>query len=177
MRRHAFFPRPRCNNWEMDIRLATDTDFVGVMNLINTAFEVERFFKADDRVNTATLQEYFDKGVFLVSEERGVLSGCIFVELRPQDEVSRAYFGLLSVDPTRQKSGIGRRLVAAAEEFARESGAYFMDIRVVNLRTELPPIYEKLGYRITGTEEFPASQMPITRPCHFIQMSKELGHR
>lgn len=161
----------------MDIRLATETDFDAVMTLINTAFEVERFFKTEDRVNTATLQEYFDNGVFLVSEEQGQLSGCIYVELRLQRDVPRAYFGLLSVDPTQQKSGIGRRLVAAAEEFARESGAYFMDITVVNLRTELPPIYEKLGYQITGTAPFPASQMPITQPCHFIQMSKELGHR
>ena len=59
----------------MDIRLATETDFDAVMTLINTAFEVERFFKAEDRVNTATLQEYFDKGVFLVSEEQGPPSG------------------------------------------------------------------------------------------------------
>lgn len=161
----------------MDIRLATETDFDAVMTLINTAFEVERFFKAEDRVNTATLQEYFDKGVFLVSEDQGGPSGCIYVELRPQGAAPRAYFGLLSVDPTQQKNGIGRRLVAAAEEFARESGAHFMDITVVNLRTELPPIYEKLGYQITGTAPFPAAQMPITQPCHFIQMSKELGHR
>jgi predicted N-acetyltransferase YhbS len=157
----------------MNIRLATEGDFESVKRLINTAFQVERFFKSEDRVDTPTLQEYFRKGVFLVSEEERQTSGCVYVELRGQ----RAYFGLLSVDPTRQKSGIGRRLTAAAEEFARESGAHFMDIRVVNLRIELPPIYEKLGYRVTGTEPFPVEQMPITMPCHFISMSKELGHR
>jgi len=156
----------------MKIRIATEADFEAVKWLINTAFEVERFFKAEDRVNSPMLQEYFTKGIFLVSEE-GNLTGCVYVELRGQ----RAYLGLLSVDPSRQKSGIGRRLTAAAEEFARESGAHFMDIRVVNLRTELPPIYEKLGYKITGTEPFPAEQMPISMPCHFISMSKELGHR
>jgi predicted N-acetyltransferase YhbS len=157
----------------MNIRLATEGDFDAVMRLINTAFEVERFFKAEDRVNVPMLQEYFRKGVFLLSEEQGETSGCVFVEMKGQ----RAYLGLLSVDPTRQKSGIGRRLTAAAEEFARESGAHFMDITVVNLRTELPPIYEKLGYRVTGTAPFPANQMPITQPCHFVCMSKELGHR
>jgi predicted N-acetyltransferase YhbS len=157
----------------MDIRLATDGDFEAVMRLINAAFEVERFFKGGDRVEGPMLREYFEKGVFLLLEEERELAGCIFVELSGE----RAYFGLLSVDPARQKSGIGRRLVAAAEEFARESGAHFMDITVVNLRTELPPLYEKLGYRITGTEPFPAEQMPITQPCHFICMSKELGHR
>jgi predicted N-acetyltransferase YhbS len=157
----------------MNIRLATEGDFNKVLQLINTAFEVERFFKAEDRVNDSMLQEYFRKGVFLLCEEESGITGCVFVELKD----SRAYLGLLSVDPSRQKSGIGRRLMASAEEFARESGAHFMDITVVNLRTELPPIYEKLGYRVTGTEPFPAAQMPITQPCHFICMSKELGHR
>jgi predicted N-acetyltransferase YhbS len=157
----------------MNIRLAMETDFDAVMRLINTAFEVERFFKAEDRVNAPMLQEYFRRGVFLLGEEDGTLIGGVFVELKGQ----RAYLGMLSVDPSRQKSGIGRRLTAAAEEFARESGAHFMDITVVNLRNELPPIYEKLGYKITGTEPFPAAQMPITQPCHFICMSKELGHR
>jgi|SRR5580658_5504089 predicted N-acetyltransferase YhbS len=166
----------------MNIRLATEADFDKVMRLINAAFDVERFFKNEDRVNAATLQEYFRKGIFLVTDkdaEDAQLTGCIFVEIRPAkgDHPARAYFGLLSVDPSLQKSGIGRRLVSAAEEFARESGAHFMDITVVNLRTELPPIYEKLGYTITGTAPFPATQMPITQPCHFICMSKELGHR
>jgi predicted N-acetyltransferase YhbS len=157
----------------MNIRLATEGDFEAVMRLINTTFAVERFFKAEDRVNTSMLQNYFRNGSFLVTDEEGQLTGCVFVEL----QAGRAYLGLLSVDPSRQKSGIGRRLTAAAEEFARESGAHFMDITVVNLRAELPPIYEKLGYRITGTAPFPAEQMPITQPCHFICMSKELGHR
>jgi predicted N-acetyltransferase YhbS len=157
----------------MNIRLASEADFDAVMQLINTAFVVERFFKAEDRVNAPMLQEYFRKGIFLVSQDEGGLSGCVFVERKGQ----RAYLGLLSVDPSRQKSGIGRRLTAAAEEFARELGAHFMDITVVNLRTELPPLYEKLGYRVTGTAPFPDAQMPITQPCHFICMSKELGHR
>ena len=157
----------------MEIRLATEGDLDAMLRLTNRAFEVERFFKAEDRLNAPMLRDYFERGVFLLSEEEEQLTGSVFVELKG----SRAYLGLLSVDPSRQKSGIGRRLTAAAEEFARESGAHFMDITVVNLRTELPPIYEKLGYKVTGTAPFPATQMPITQPCHFICMSKELGHR
>jgi GNAT superfamily N-acetyltransferase len=73
--------------------------------------------------------------------------------------------------------GLGRRLVASAEEFARETGAHFMDIRVINLRTELPVIYEKLGYQVAGTEPYPAERNGLlTQPVHFIRMTKELGH-
>ncbi len=157
----------------MNIRIATGSDFDEILTLINRAFAVERFFKDGDRLNPLTLQDYFDKGNFLVNEEEGRLVACVYVERRGD----HAYLGLLSVDPSRQKGGLGRRLTAVAEEFARETGAHFMDLRVVNLRTELPGIYEKLGYRITGTEPFPMDQMPVSQPCHFIVMTKELGHR
>jgi ribosomal protein S18 acetylase RimI-like enzyme len=157
----------------MNIRIATGSDFDEILRLINQAFAVERFFKLEDRLNPLTLQDYFDKGNFLVEEEEGGIVACVYVERRGD----RAYMGMLSVDPARQKNGLGRRLTAAAEEFARETGARFMDLTVVNLRTELPGIYEKLGYRVTGTEPFPMHQMPVSQPCHFIRMTKELGHR
>ena len=59
---------------------------------------------------------------------------------------TRGYFGMLAVDPSRQSSGVGRRLVELAEQYARDHGCSVMDIRVVNLRTELQPFYRKLGY-------------------------------
>jgi len=157
----------------MNIRMATEADFDALLQLTNTAFDVERFFKDEDRLDVSKLRNYFNKGNFLVLEEDAKLIASVYVE-RNGD---RAYLGLLAVDPTQQKRGLGRRISAAAEEFAREMGARFMDITVVNLRTELPPIYEKLGYRTTGTAPFPADQMPVTKPCHFICMTKELGHR
>ncbi|MBV8114741.1 MAG: GNAT family N-acetyltransferase [Silvibacterium sp.] len=152
--------------------MATETDFHPLLQLINTAFDLERFFKNEDRLDVSKLRGYFNKGNFLVLEEEGRLIACVYIE-RDGD---RAYLGLLSVDPSQQRRGLGRRLTAAAEEFAREMGSRFMDLTVVNLRTELLPIYKKLGYRITGTAPFPA-QISVTQPCHFICMTKELGHR
>ncbi len=158
----------------MNIRTATEHDFDSILTLINKAFEVERFFKNRDRLSAEELRSTFKSGIFLVSEEVGAITGCIFVKKTGD----RAYFGLLSVEPSRQKSGVGRRLIAAAEEFARETGARFMDIRVIHLRTELPVIYAKLGYHVTGTEPYPSERNHmLTQPVHFITMSKELGHR
>jgi len=48
-----------------------------------------------------------------------------------------------------------------------------VDITVVDLRTELPPFYHRLGYVETGTAPFPSTGR-ATRPCHFILMSKRL---
>lgn len=158
----------------MQIRTATEIDLPSILNLINTAFRVERFFKNQDRLTLADLETHFRSGTFLVSKENGTITGCIYVK-RNGD---RGYFGLLSVDPSRQKMGLGRRLVAAAEEFARETGARFMDIRIINLRMELPPLYAKLGYQVSGTEPYPAEpDHVLSQPVHFICMSKELGHR
>lgn len=158
----------------MKIRTATEHDFGSILHLVNTAFQVERFFKNQDRLSEADLENDMKTGTFLLSEEGPHITGCIYVKRNGE----RAYFGLLSVDPQYQKKGIGRRLVAAAEEFARETGARCMDLRIIHLRTELPVIYGKLGYTVTGEEPYPVERNHmLTQPVHFITMTKELGHR
>ena len=49
-----------------------------------------------------------------------------------------------------------------------------LDIYVVNLRTELPPFYRKLGYVESGTVAFPHPD-EATQPCHIIVMTKSLA--
>ena len=158
----------------MKVRTATESDFHSILNLINAAFQVERFFKNQDRLSAPDLESYFQSGTFLVGEDKGKIVGCVYVELKGK----RAYFGLLSIDPSRQKTGLGRRLVSAAEEFARETGAHFMDLRIIHLRTELSIVYSKLGYQVIGSEPYPEERNHmLTQPVHFIRMRKELGHR
>jgi N-acetylglutamate synthase-like GNAT family acetyltransferase len=157
----------------METRFATETDLPAVMALINQAFKVEAFFIERDRLTPEEILAYFQKGRFLLAEENGALAGAVYVEMRGD----RSYLGLLSVDPSLQKSGLGRRLTAAAEEFAREMGAHHMDITVVNLRTELPPFYRKLGYTDNGTEPVRTEMIPrLLQPAHFIKMTKPLGN-
>lgn len=156
----------------MTFRFAEESDQNALMSLINSAFAVESFFIRGDRVTPEQIEEYMQGGRFLLAEDAGALLGCVYVEVHGE----HAYLGLLSVDPERQKAGLGRGLVAAAEEFAREMGARRMDLTVVNLRTELPPFYQKLGYALAGTEPIRDHMAPrITQPCHFIRMSKRLG--
>jgi N-acetylglutamate synthase-like GNAT family acetyltransferase len=156
----------------MDIRFAEESDFDNIMGLVNRAFAPEAFFIRGDRLNNQRLREYFEKGRFLLAEENGALLACVYVELHS----NHSYLGLLSVEPSLQKTGLGRRLNAAAEEFAREMGAHRMELTVVNLRTELPPFYQKLGYAVIGTEPIHQHmQERVTQPCHFIRMAKPLG--
>jgi GNAT superfamily N-acetyltransferase len=158
----------------MEIRFATEPDLPNLMALINQAFKVEAFFIEGDRLSPEDTRAYFKKGRFLLADENSALAGVIYVELRSD----RSYFGLLSVNPDLQKTGLGRRLIAVAEEFAREMGAHHMDITVVNLRTELPPFYRKLGYIDDGTAPVRPDMIPrLLQPCHFIKMTKPLGNR
>ena len=98
--------------------------------------------------------------------------GCVYVEPRG----NRAYLGLLSIAPERQGAGLGRELNLAAENFARQQGCKWMDLRVVSPRADqLLPIYRRLGYVETGTQEYPAVLVEkMTIPGHFILMEKQL---
>lgn len=149
--------------------LATAADVPDLVRVINAAYEVEKFFVSGDRTDADTVARLMKKGAFLLTRDvAGAVTGCMYVELRGE----RCYFGMLSVDPARQGTGVGRQLVESAETFARDHGCRFMDIRVVNLRTELPPFYRKLGYEERGTE--PVNDPRALQPFHFILMSKPL---
>jgi ribosomal protein S18 acetylase RimI-like enzyme len=153
----------------MKPRTAQLKDSENIARLVNAAFRPERFFIDADRTNPEKVRALLQKGEFLLAEEKDALAGCIYVELRGE----RGYFGLLAVDPARQRSGLGSRLVAAAEEYCRAAGCQFMDLTIVNLRTELPGFYHRLGYVESGTLPFPSDQQ-ANQPCHLVRMSKPL---
>jgi N-acetylglutamate synthase-like GNAT family acetyltransferase len=155
---------------QSSIRIASEADVKKVTALINLAFaQVEQFFVDGDRISEAEVLASMQTGVFLLAEGDRELEGCVYVEPhRP-----RAYFGLLSVNPAIQQRGAGSRLMKAAEEHARTLGCEFMDIKIVNLRSELPEFYRKRGYIETGTSPFPP-EVETKLPCHFIDMSKRL---
>jgi GNAT superfamily N-acetyltransferase len=140
------------------------------VRLINVAFRAaESFFVDGDRITPRILRPMLEKGNFLLAEDAAGLLGCVYIELQGE----RAYFGLLAVDPARQNRGLGRRLIDEAENHARAAGCRVMDLRIVNLRHELPPFYQRIGYIETGTAPFP-EESKSKLPCHFVLMSKPL---
>jgi predicted N-acetyltransferase YhbS len=154
----------------MKTRVAIRADVDSIVRVINAAFRVERFFIDRDRTDADKIRALLKTGVFLVAEDARRMIACVYLELRGE----RAYFGLLAVDPSCQKRGVGKDMVAVVEDYARAAGCRFMDVRIVDLRAELPPFYRRLGYVETGTEPFKADSEPKI-PAHFINMSKPLG--
>jgi GNAT superfamily N-acetyltransferase len=156
---------------QITTRTAESTDAENIARLVNAAFRPERFFIDADRTDPDKVRALLEKGKFLLAEEADVLIACVYVELRGE----RGYFGLLAVDPARQRAGIGSRLIEAAEQYCRAAGSNFMDLTTVNLRKELPGYYRRRGYVESGTLPFPADQHPPKIPCHLVKMSKPLG--
>jgi len=154
---------------ENAVRLAQASDIPQIVALINRAFAVEYFFKSGDRTNPEQVRDMMAAGIFLLLEDGDQLAACVWVKITGE----RGYIGTLSVDHARQRSGLGRRMMQQAEDYCRSAGCKVLDIRIVNLRTELPPIYHKFGFVATGTQSAEMIKN-ATRPIHFINMSKRL---
>jgi len=152
-----------------EIATATEADVQRLTALINSAFALEKFFVSSDRTTPDQIRGYLSTGTFLVVRGRDAdLAACVYLERRGD----RAYVGMLSVDPSRQKTGLGRLMMDAAERRAADLGCRAVDIRVVNLREELPPFYRARGYVECGEEPF--DNPFATRPAHYMLMTKEL---
>ncbi len=115
---------------------------------------VERPFIGGDRVDREGVLQYLGTGQFLLLEESNALVGCVYLE-------------------KQQGKGLGRKLMAEAEEYARNSGCLAMDLRTISPRTDIQPFYEHLGYTVTGISPTPADAV-MKVPARFIHMSKPL---
>jgi len=154
---------------EFALRKAAAADVPAIVDLINRAFSVEKFFKTGERIDAAGLTDMMNSGEFLLLESAGALIACVFVRITGE----RGYAGTLAVDPSQQKSGLGRRMMREAEDHARARGCEVLDIRIVSVRPELSEIYTKLGFVPTGIESAEVIKT-ATQPVHFITMSKPL---
>jgi N-acetylglutamate synthase-like GNAT family acetyltransferase len=154
---------------EVQLRLADAGDTEALVRLINQAFAVEKIVIEGERIDSEKVRALFETGNFLLLYEAEQLVGCVYVEVKGK----RGYLGLLGVRPARQKSGFGRRLTTAAEDYFRKAGCEAVDLRIVSVRGELPPFYERLGYAATAIAPVPDT-IPLKIPSHFIVMSKSL---
>ena len=108
----------------------------------------------------------------------GELLGCVLIADRGE---GTGYFGMLSVSPTLQGGGLGRRLVEAAHAaLAARFGARRVRISVFPQRETLIAWYRRLGYEPTGeTLPFPYNDprfgLPLRDDLHFIVMERPLA--
>ena len=144
-------------------------DIPALVRLVNRAFVAESPYIEGERINEHSLREMLAKGSFLHFEEDDEIIACTYIEPRGD----RAHLGLVSVDPDRQRSGLGYQLMGAVEAHCREAGFREMELRFINHRTELARFYARLGFAPTGVTESVTNHR-IKVPFHFVQMIKRL---
>jgi len=175
----------------MVLRKATEADYAEIIDLANLAYRgregavaswnIEKGIVSGSRLNDSLLREELATkadGALLVYREAadGPLLGTAW--LNPESDGVWS-MGLLTVRPELQNQQLGRRLLAAAEEYAHDRGAKHMRIGVLHVRDILIAWYERRGYRATGeTEPYPTEDprfgTPLRQNLHFLIMEKPL---
>lgn len=169
-------------------RTATLSDVDGIIALVESAYRgeasrkgwtTEADFLDGQRIDRQLLIELIkrpDARVILLEQGSRLLACC---EL--QDKRGVAYFGMFSVQPEGQGSGVGSRLLAEAERIAAaEWQCREMQMTVIDIRHELIAWYERRGYRRTGEySPFPYGDerfgIPLRDDLRFETLRKALS--
>jgi ribosomal protein S18 acetylase RimI-like enzyme len=103
------------------------------------------------------------------------------VVLRAVDETQHGWrLGWLAIEPTLQTGGIGKRLLDASEEYAKERGGTSMRLTAMNVRHNLIAWYSRRGYQPTGrTEPFHQDSsrhgaVVAQDELYFVELGKQL---
>jgi N-acetylglutamate synthase-like GNAT family acetyltransferase len=157
----------------LHFRFSTEKDAEQMSAIINTAYEVENFFKACNRTSPkqliATMKEGLEKFLVLSTNDDLVI-GCVCIA--PTNNTS-IYFGMLSVNPKYQGFGLGIGMIHTVEKIAKDYGYEYTELWVVNLRNDLIPWYTKQGYKEVGSGPWPEHlKNELKQPAHFIKMHK-----
>jgi len=148
----------------MLLTAATLADIPALETLVNHAYRgdtsrrgwtTEADLLEGTRVDATELRQLLEasNAVILTGRDaHGALVACAYLRAQPP----QLYLGMLSVQPTLQAQGVGKQLLQAAEEYARQHHCHSLKITVISDRTELLAWYERHGYHRTGaTEPFP----------------------
>jgi GNAT superfamily N-acetyltransferase len=146
-------------------RKATFADIGSIVSLVNASYRgtggrsgwtTEEHLVEGARILPAELLSLMEDPAAhfeLALGEDDVIIGNVFLR---QEDAHTCYLGMLSVDPERQATGIGRALLARSETLAREWGCARVRITVLDARPELLAWYERRGYSRTGrSHDFP----------------------
>jgi ribosomal protein S18 acetylase RimI-like enzyme len=115
--------------------------------------------------------------VFLkYQNDKKEIIGCVNL----QRQGAKLYLGMFSVSPLLQGGGIGRQILLAAEEYARQLEITLVFMTVISLRTELIDWYKRNGYAETGQrkafEEDGLTGKHLQR-LEFIYLEKQIAQQ
>ncbi|MBC7641190.1 MAG: GNAT family N-acetyltransferase [Flavobacterium sp.] len=111
--------------------------------------------------------------IFKLVENNEIIA-CVLLS----NKTDKLYLGMLTVNPELQNSGIGKKLLHFAENYALDLSLISIEMTVISVRTELIAWYERHGYKDSGKREpFPMNDPNFGLPkqnLEFIIMEKYL---
>lgn len=167
------------------ITKATLQDIPALTILINSAYRGETSKKGwtteanlleGKRTNEEELTETVldPKNTILKFTDNDTIIGSVLLI----EKEHQLYLGMLTVSPELQNSGIGKKLLAEAENHAKALGLSSIIMTVISVREELVAWYKRHGYVDTGEREaFPESEIHVTiseKPLEFIYLEKKI---
>ena len=170
---------------QLTILPATLEDVNKLAELVNSAYRGESSKKgwtteADllggqrtDAEELAKLVKQADSTILTCANGENNIVGCVYLHKKGP----AMYLGMLTVSPLLQANGVGKLLMAAAEQFAVGQGCTAVEMTVISVRHELIAWYKKRGYHPTGeTKPFPVDEKfgIAKQPLEFIVMEKKL---
>ncbi|MFH6989210.1 GNAT family N-acetyltransferase [Flavobacterium collinsii] len=165
------------------ITKASLLDIPALTVLINSAYRGETSKKGwtteanlleGKRTDEQEMTEIFldPKNTILKYTENDQIIGSVLLV----EKGSQLYLGMLTVSPELQNSGIGKKMLAEAENHAKALGLSSIIMTVISVREELIAWYKRHGYVDTGEREaFPVSEIHVTiseEPLEFIYLEK-----
>lgn len=172
----------------LSFRTAQTADIPALIALVESAYRgdasragwtTEADMLDGQRIDAESLQKTLSTpdNRILLAEKDGDLLACCHIE---KQENSAGYFGMFSVRPGLQGSGIGKLLLAEAERQARdEMQCPRMEMTVIDIRDSLIAFYERRGYARTGIHKpFPYGDerfgIPKRDDLRFELLTKDL---
>jgi ribosomal protein S18 acetylase RimI-like enzyme len=170
----------------MSVVFAERKDISSLVTLMDSAYRGEDsrqgwtseadLFIGNKRTDEAAVSNLMTKpgSVFLkYINENKIIEGCVYLHKKE----SRLYLGMFAVWPSAQGKGIGKKLLTAADEYAKQKHCTSIYMTVITLRQELIAWYEKNGYQKTARVlPFPVDErygIP-TQPLEMVVLEKHM---
>ena len=162
---------------------ATLTHITEITNLVNSAYRGETSKKGwtteahileGTRITETELTEILSEpnNTILLYQENDIIIGTVLLT----NKKTELYLGMLTISPELQNTGLGKKLLQAAEDFARNLQLPKIIMTVITVRYELIAWYQRNGYSDTGKREpFPSQFDDVvlhSEPLEFMILEK-----
>ncbi len=168
------------------VLIATSEDTATIAALLNSAYRGEDSKKgwtteanliagnvrSNEEDVAVVMQQQCSIFLKFISNENKI-AGCVNL----QQHNNKIYLGMFGVLPLQQGGGVGKHLLAAAEEYARHCNCNIIYMAVISVRTELINWYMRHGYKDTGQRKpFVEDEKTGThlQPLQFMTLEKEI---